>query len=115
MNVTPVKIRTMRRDLRRVAAVMVFSPSPSLFPSNSAGSAALRRQRLDVVRRQRLAPDGPLPASDLEDAHPRDPAQGLPFDSQHGLGDLLDRGLLLRVVENSLDELNVDERHGRLQ
>src|ERR1044072_627036 len=65
----------------------------------------------DVLGRERLAPQRPVPALDLLDDHPRDAAHVLTLDLDHRVGELLDHLLLLVLIEDALDELDVDERH----
>src|SRR5262245_20611708 len=103
MNVTPTRTSVIRRAFSRVFSDMAFS-----FRRCRTGSSALRLQSLHVGSRQRLASDGPLAARDFEHADPSDAPHSFSLDADHGLGHLFDHAALLRVIEDSLDELNVD-------
>ncbi len=61
-----------------------------------------------------LPPTAPLAAGDLFDGHPGDGAHGLALDVDHRLGETGQHLLLLVVVEHTLDQLHVHERHGLL-
>src|SRR6476661_3817044 len=68
---------------------------------------------LDVLGGEGLAADAPVAAGDLLDDAPGHGAHVLALDADHGVGQLAHDVLLLLGGEDALDELDVDERHGR--
>src|SRR4051812_6037053 len=77
----------------------------------SASSTSARRELQHGVGRERLTADAPVAALDLLDDDPGHPAHVLALDLDHGVGQLLDHRILLRVVEDTLDHLHVHQRH----
>src|SRR5436190_13056185 len=72
---------------------------------------AARLHRLDVGGAQCFSADGPFSACNLVDADPSDAAHCLAFDFHHRIRDLVDHRLLLAFVENTFNEMNINEGH----
>src|SRR5215207_3637568 len=98
----------IRRDSTRPGRARKSGPGPTRVSSVGADTG---RERLDVLRGERVARDAPVAAADLIDDAPRHRTHVLALDLHHRVGETADDLLLLLGGEDVLDDLDLNERH----